>query len=119
MTACPSLSRSIYLLTNSRAAVQSWDTETSVHKDAETGFTFSQANVAYSLTAGIIFRIALPTNTSTTSGYDVVIQVISPSALGWVGLAWGGEMVSNPLTVAWPNGNRGVIVSSRRATYVI
>lgn len=68
-----------------------------VYSDAESGMTFG---------------IALPTN--VTDPYDAVISITVPVANGWVGFAWGGTMVWNPLTVIWPNGNT-VVPSSRWA----
>ncbi|KAM7190457.1 hypothetical protein V8F33_009440 [Rhypophila sp. PSN 637] len=61
-----------------------------------------------------IFRIAVPDVTSAP--FDAILQIVSPVSLGWVGFSWGGGMTSNPLTVAWPNGNTGkATVSSRWA----
>jgi hypothetical protein len=83
--------------------------------DSETGFTFSEYKVAYSLSANVVYRIALPATASSSSAYDVVVQVVAPNAVGWSGLAWGGNMVKNPLTVGWSSGSSPVI-SSRWAT---
>ncbi|EUC48068.1 iron reductase domain protein [Bipolaris oryzae ATCC 44560] len=85
------------------------------YKDPETGFTFSETKAAATLTSNIIYRIAQPANVSANQPYDIVLQVIAPSSLGWVGLAWGGSMVRNPLTVSYPNGQKAT-VSSRWAT---
>ncbi|KAK4163730.1 hypothetical protein QBC43DRAFT_344965 [Cladorrhinum sp. PSN259] len=60
------------------------------------------------------YRIALPSDATANSAYDVVLQVIAPNALTWAGFAWGGSMIQNPLTVVWPNGNQAT-VSSRWA----
>ncbi|KAF2476612.1 CBD9-like protein [Lindgomyces ingoldianus] len=79
--------------------------------DAETGFTFSQFSAAYSLGASITYRIAVPTSATNSAPYDVVLQVVAPKVVGWAGLAWGGSMVKNPLTVTWANGNTPVISS--------
>lgn len=60
------------------------------------------------------FRIAIPSDASTSQPYDVILQIHSPIANTWAGFSWGGGMTLNPLTVAWPNGNQGqVTVSSR------
>ncbi|KAH9863446.1 hypothetical protein IAQ61_009724 [Plenodomus lingam] len=83
--------------------------------DAETGFTFSESKAAASLSSNIVYRIAQPANVPAGQPYDIVLQVIAPNSLGWVGLAWGGGMVKNPLTVAYPNGQKPT-VSSRWAT---
>jgi len=87
---------------------------TIAYVDQDTGFTFSEFKAAYTLSSNIVYRIAVPTN-APSGPYNVVLQVVVPSQLGWVGLAWGGNMVKNPLTVAYPNGNKAT-VSSRWAT---
>jgi hypothetical protein len=83
--------------------------------DSETGFTFSEAKAAATLTTSIIYRIATPANVPANQPYDVVLQVIAPNSFGWIGLAWGGSMVRNPLTVGYPNGQKPTF-SSRWAT---
>ncbi|KAJ4373955.1 hypothetical protein N0V83_002694 [Neocucurbitaria cava] len=83
--------------------------------DSETGFTFAETKAAATLSNNIVYRIAVPANVPANSNYDVVIQVVAPNSLGWVGLAWGGSMIKNPLTVAYPNGQKPT-VSSRWAT---
>ena len=62
-----------------------------------------------------VFRISIPDGSAAP--FDVLLQMIVPVSLGWAGFAWGGKMIDNPLTVAWPNGNK-VTVSSRWATCV-
>ena len=65
------------------------------------------------------YRVALPSDATQNSAYDVVLQVIAPNSLTWAGFAWGGSMIQNPLTVVWPNGNSGqATTSSRWAKYV-
>ena len=86
--------------------------------DSETGFTFSETRAAATLTSNIIYRVAQPANVAPNTPYDIILQVIVPSTLGWVGLAWGGGMVRNPLTVGYPNGAKTPTVSSRWAAYV-
>jgi hypothetical protein len=87
---------------------------TITYVDQETGFTFSEYKAAFTLSANIVFRFALPSNASS-GPYNAVIQAVVPNQLGWIGLAWGGNMVKNPLTVAYPNGKKST-VSSRWAT---
>lgn len=87
------------------------------YTDPETGFTFSETRAAATLSSNIVYRIAQPANIPANQPYDIVLQVVAPNQLGWVGLAWGGSMIRNPLTVAYPNGQRPT-VSSRWATYV-
>lgn len=91
---------------------------TTVYHDAETGFTFSEYAAQYTLGRTIKFRIAVPSPVSSDSPYDAVLQVVAPVDVGWTGLAWGGRMLGNPLTVSWSNGN-SVLLSSRRARYVL
>lgn len=83
--------------------------------DAETGFTFSQYAAAYAIGKTLTIRIAIPSTATTTAPYDAVIQIAAPVEVGWTGVAWGGTMVGNPLTVAWANGNSAV-GTSRWAT---
>jgi len=78
--------------------------------DAETGFTFS----SYTNDKGISFRVAIPDKVAKDAKYDSVVQIVSPKAIGWVGLAWGGSMTYNPLTIVWQNG-KDVVLSSRMA----
>lgn len=83
-----------------------------VFKDPDTGFTFSQYNAQYQYNSPnvISFRTAVPNPASAP--YDIVLQVTALKNVGWLGLAWGGTMLNNPLTMAWANGN-SVTVSSR------
>jgi len=60
-----------------------------------------------------VFRIAIPDGASAP--FDVLLQIVAPVSLGWAGFSWGGGMTMNPLTVAWPNGNKAT-VSSRWST---
>lgn len=60
------------------------------------------------------FGIALPKN--VTDPYDAIVRITAPIANQWVGFSWGGNMVWNPLSVAWPNGQSGTI-SARFALY--
>ncbi len=73
-------------------------------------------NICFSETQinDITFRIAIPD--VSAAPFDILLQIVAPiSSTGWAGVAWGGKMANNPLTVGWPNGN-GVTVSSRWAT---
>ncbi|CAK7218270.1 hypothetical protein SBRCBS47491_003453 [Sporothrix bragantina] len=78
--------------------------------DAETGFTFSQ----YVNDKGIAFRVAVPATAKANDNYEAVVQIAVPISVGWAGLAWGGSMTYNPLTIVWANG-KDVVVSSRMA----
>lgn len=95
-------------LTSSSASAQDPDSKQIV--DAETGFTFGQ----YVSDQGISYRIAIPDPAPATGSYDAVVQIAAPIAMGWVGLAWGGSMTYNPLTIAWKSGT-DVVLSSRFA----
>ncbi|KAE8442321.1 hypothetical protein EG329_003454 [Mollisiaceae sp. DMI_Dod_QoI] len=55
---------------------------------------------------GITFGVALPMNVSDP--YDAIISITAPVSVTWAGFSWGGTMVFNPLTVAWPNGKSGI-----------
>jgi len=87
----------------------------SVYHDTETGFTFSQYSVPYTLQESITFRIAVPSPVTAGQPYDTVLQVVAPLDVGWTGLSWGGQMTYSPLSVSWANGN-SVVVSSRYTT---
>ncbi|RYO83392.1 hypothetical protein DL766_010616 [Monosporascus sp. MC13-8B] len=78
--------------------------------DTETGITFQ----AFTNPEGVSYGIALPANASAAGGYDIILQVTAPVEVGWAGIAWGGAMVYNPLSVVWPNGE-GVVASPRMA----
>ncbi|KAI0844900.1 CBD9-like protein [Daldinia vernicosa] len=87
-----------------------------VFRDPDTGFSFSQKDVAITTNNEFItFRVAIPSPAPAGQPYDAVIQVVAPVAAGWVGVAWGGSMTNNPLLISWANGASGV-VSIRRAT---
>ena len=77
--------------------------------DADSGMCFAEATGS-----GIRYRVGLPN--VDAAPFDVLLQVVAPRSVGWAGLAWGGQMTYNPLTVGWANGDKGVVVSSRRAT---
>ena len=57
--------------------------------------------------SGMTFGIALPKN--VTDPYDAIIKITAPIANKWAGFSWGGNMVWNPLSVAWANGKSGTI----------
>lgn len=66
----------------------------------ETGVCYSEVTVGV---APITWRIAIP---AVEQGpFDVLLQVIAPKSVGWAGLAWGGGMLYNPISLAWANGN--------------
>ena len=64
-------------------------------------------------TSGTTYRVAIPA--VSKAPFDTLVQIVAPNAVSWAGIAWGGSMSQNPLTVAWMNGNQGV-VSSRWTT---
>ena len=78
--------------------------------DAATGFTFA----SWTNDHGIVYNIAVPETVPAEGTYDLVFQTIVPKTVGWSGIAWGGTMTYNPLTIVWLNGNN-VTVSSREA----
>lgn len=71
--------------------------------DAETKICYSSYSNAAS---GLTFGVALPK--TVTDPYDAIIRITAPINHTWAGFAWAGQMVWNPLTIAWPNGNSGV-----------
>ncbi|KAI3330762.1 actin-domain-containing protein [Ustulina deusta] len=78
--------------------------------DVDTGVTFQSSTNS----EGVTYRLALPADASADKAYDVIIQIVAPVEMGWVGWAWGGAMTYNPLTVVWADGNN-VVYSSRQA----
>lgn len=79
----------------------------------DTQICFSEFKVP---THDVIYRIAIPD--VSAAPFDVLLQIVAPiSTTGWAGIAWGGKMTNNPLTVGWSNG-KSAVVSSRFATYV-
>ncbi|KAF2743066.1 iron reductase domain protein [Sporormia fimetaria CBS 119925] len=90
------------------------------HHDADTNLTYSSITHPN----GFTYRIALPSLPSTSdtnhhSSDSAILQIIAPHTLSWCGLAWGGRMIGNPLSVFWPTGaSTGLkaIVSSRIAS---
>lgn len=62
----------------------------------------------------ISFRVAL-SDAATKAPFDLLLSIIAPKATGWAGVAWGGQMANNPLTIGWANGAK-TVVSSRLAT---
>ncbi|KAL8347600.1 hypothetical protein RB601_003011 [Gaeumannomyces tritici] len=90
--------------------------QTTTVVDRDTGFTFSSYVGRYSLgTNTIQIRVAVPSGAGANEAYDAVVQIVAPREIGWVGMAWGGSMTYNPLTVVYPSG-QNVVVSSRWAT---
>lgn len=63
--------------------------------------------------ADIVYRVAIPD--SSEAPFDILLQIEAPASVGWAGIAWGGRMTGNPLTISWANGD-GAVVSSRWAT---
>ncbi|KAJ4287943.1 hypothetical protein N0V90_011958 [Kalmusia sp. IMI 367209] len=93
-------------------AIAQGEVQSKVICDAETKICYSSYSNAAS---GLTFGIALPK--TVTDPYDAIIKITAPKNTTWAGFAWGGQMVWNPLTVAWPNGNSGV--ASARFAYSI
>ncbi|KAK7743376.1 hypothetical protein SLS62_010613 [Diatrype stigma] len=78
--------------------------------DEETGISFQ----TYTSAEGVSFGLALPADAGAEGGYDIIVQITAPIDIGWAGIAWGGAMVYNPLSVVWANGE-SVIASPRTA----
>ncbi|KAI0152171.1 iron reductase domain protein [Hypoxylon sp. NC0597] len=82
---------------------------TAKYCDASTGVCYSEVSVGV---APITWRIAIP---AVGEGpFDVLLQVVAPKTVGWAGLAWGGGMLYNPISLSWANGN-STIASGRFA----
>ncbi|KAK3372990.1 hypothetical protein B0T24DRAFT_248854 [Lasiosphaeria ovina] len=79
--------------------------------EASTSICYSE----FANPAGVLYRIAIP-DTATVGNFDLLLQIVAPKAIGWAGVAWGGVMTNNPLTVAWANPGATSVVSSRRAS---
>jgi len=79
--------------------------------DSTTKICFTE----YVSTNSISFRVAIPDSAAAGKPFDVMLSMTAPKAIGWAGIAWGGAMANNPLTLGWANGDKAV-VSSRRAT---
>jgi len=62
----------------------------------------------------IAYRFAIP-ESATAGTFDIIVQIEAPKTVGWAGIAWGGVMTNNPLTVAWANG-ASAIASTRKAS---
>ncbi|KAH7374299.1 hypothetical protein BKA66DRAFT_468205 [Pyrenochaeta sp. MPI-SDFR-AT-0127] len=93
------------------ASAASAQVESLKYYDPATSISFS--SVTHS--NGVSYRIALPSNTSEP---DAIVQIVVPLSFAWCGLAWGGHMTNNPLSVSWATGATSgevAIVSSRIA----
>ncbi len=62
----------------------------------------------------VTFRIAI-SDQAKAAPFDVLLSIVAPKSIGWAGIAWGGVMANNPLTVGWANSDK-TVVSSRLAT---
>ncbi|KAF1912392.1 cellulose binding iron reductase-like protein [Ampelomyces quisqualis] len=88
----------------SYATAQEGEVQSKIVCDADTEICYSSYSNAES---GMTFGIALPK--TVTDPYDVILKMTAPIANKWAGFSWGGNMVWNPLSVAWANGNSGTI----------
>ncbi|KAF2106893.1 hypothetical protein BDV96DRAFT_472929, partial [Lophiotrema nucula] len=69
----------------------------SKYYDPTSGITYASITHAN----GVTYRIALPPNSVDS---DAILQMVSPNDVAWCGLAWGGHMTQNPLSVSWSTG---------------
>jgi hypothetical protein len=98
-------SMSILPHANSGVAIaQEGEVQSKVVCDAATKICYSSYSDAES---GMTFGIALPK--TVTDPYDAILHITAPIANKWAGFSWGGNMVWNPLSVAWANGQSGTI----------
>ncbi|KAF1833300.1 hypothetical protein BDW02DRAFT_648488 [Decorospora gaudefroyi] len=91
------------------ALAQEGEAQSTVVYDAETKISYSSYTEPET---GMTFGIALPK--VVTDPYDAIIRITAPITHGWAGFAWGGTMVWNPLSVAWPN-KESATISARFA----
>lgn len=83
---------------------------TAQYCDEPTGVCYSEVTVGV---APITWRIAIP---AVEEGpFDVLLQVVAPKTVGWAGIAWGGGMLYNPISLGWANGN-STLPAARFAT---
>jgi len=90
----------------------------SKYNDPDTGLTFSWTYEEYILSTGYFsFRTAQAPDAVNGNDYDIVLQIVAPNSIGWLGLAFGGSMTFNPLLVAWkgPTTAQPALISSRWA----
>jgi len=90
--------------TDNNEALAQGEAQSTIVYDAETKISYSSYTDPGT---GMSFGVALPKN--VTDPYDAIIRITAPVANRWVGFSWGGDMVWNPLSVAWPNGQSGTI----------
>ncbi|KAJ2896484.1 hypothetical protein MKZ38_005472 [Zalerion maritima] len=89
------------------------EAETEKKGSAETGMCFSTYTYGSGDTA-VEVGIAIPESATSDGPYDVLLSIVAPVDLGWVGVSWGGSTTYVPLSVAWPNGDE-VMVNARMA----
>ncbi|KAI1075112.1 hypothetical protein F5B20DRAFT_585687 [Whalleya microplaca] len=63
--------------------------------------------------AAISYRVAIPV--VDAAPFDLLLQIVAPKTAGWAGIAWGGHMINNTISIGWANGN-GSVISSRWAS---
>ncbi|KAF2477650.1 CBD9-like protein [Lindgomyces ingoldianus] len=83
----------------------------SKYYDKTSGITYS----SITLPNGVSYRVALPVSSNTS---EAILQVVVPNKFNWCGMAWGGHMTNNPLSVHWntkAKTGQKAIVSSRMA----
>lgn len=67
----------------------------------------SQTLLQYHAAASnVTYGIAIP---DSPQPFDVLLQIVAPITVGWAGFALGGDMLRDPLVVAWANGNTAVV----------
>ncbi|KAK3331185.1 hypothetical protein B0H66DRAFT_467792, partial [Apodospora peruviana] len=71
-----------------------------------TPICFSEYTVA---AQNLIYRIAIPD--VAAAPFDILLQIVAPKTIGWAGIAWGGKMSNNPLTIGWASGTSAVVSS--------
>ncbi|KAK1758158.1 hypothetical protein QBC47DRAFT_440656 [Echria macrotheca] len=100
----------LFALAASASGTELAQRQTAKYCPGGTQICFSESKIS---SHDITFRIAIPE--TSAAPFDILVSIIAPVSVAWTGLAWGGKMTQNPLTVAWPNG-KAAVVSSRFAT---
>ncbi|OAA57421.1 Cellobiose dehydrogenase, cytochrome [Niveomyces insectorum RCEF 264] len=83
--------------------------------DATTKICYTE----YVAANGVSYRIAVPDTATATAPFDIALSIVAPKAIGWAGIAWGGTMANDPLTVGWSNAASAVVSSRRTAGHTL
>ncbi|KAH9908443.1 hypothetical protein F4778DRAFT_717256 [Xylariomycetidae sp. FL2044] len=65
----------------------------------------------------ISYRVAIPV--VDVAPFDMLVQIVAPKTAGWAGIAWGGRMINNTITIGWANGNSSTVSSRWASAHVL